>query len=222
MPLNHTIRLINNTPLGGLEELLEADIKADLAIIVPEMVHYKDEIMTPQDVLELGKAVGLALNNHSHVYFRVTLDTMTAVITGLKLACYTVCNLLTIPLEYEITEDSKCSCFNNTFKNETVEYFIYATLGKGDGLRHTNLVDKKNYSSVYPANWSSWFKGDRIQMYRTMIQLSSNHTDTVLDPFMSTGDIGVSAIDQDRHYIGIEFNRTKFDFAKTRLDCNGE
>ena len=73
----------------------------------------------------------------------------------------------------------------------------------------------------YSANWD-WFKGTLIDAYRTMIKISTDHGQTILDPFMNFGDVGEAAILQDRHFIGIEVGRARLDDARRRLDDLGE
>ena len=55
-----------------------------------------------------------------------------------------------------------------------------------------------------------------------MMEISTDHSQVVLDPFMDAGDVGEAAILQDRDFIGIEISRARFDDTKARLDDLGE
>ncbi|XBP97406.1 site-specific DNA-methyltransferase [Lactobacillus crispatus] len=49
------------------------------------------------------------------------------------------------------------------------------------------------------------------------INLLSNPGDTVLDPFMGSGTTGVSAVSNDRKFIGIEVSEEYYKLSKRRI-----
>jgi DNA modification methylase len=50
-----------------------------------------------------------------------------------------------------------------------------------------------------------------------LIEASSNIGDTVLDPCMGSGAIGVAAKQCGRNFIGIEMNKEYFEMTKNRI-----
>ena len=58
-----------------------------------------------------------------------------------------------------------------------------------------------------------------VDMFRYLIQASSNEGDTVLDPFMGSGTTAVACIKEKRHYIGFELNKEYYDKACQRIDA---
>lgn len=63
------------------------------------------------------------------------------------------------------------------------------------------------HSAAFPISIPSWF-----------IQLFTRRGDTVLDPFMGSGTTGLAARRLDRHYIGIESQRSYYDLAVKRIE----
>ena len=58
-----------------------------------------------------------------------------------------------------------------------------------------------------------------VDMFRYLIQASSNEGDTVLDPFMGSGTTAVACIKEKRHFIGFELNKEYYDKACKRIDA---
>lgn len=58
-----------------------------------------------------------------------------------------------------------------------------------------------------------------VDMFRYLIQASSNEGDTVLDPFMGSGTTAVACIKEKRHFIGFELNKEYYDKACQRIDA---
>jgi len=55
------------------------------------------------------------------------------------------------------------------------------------------------------------------KLMNEIIKIHTNQNDVILDPFMGSGTTGVSAIELDRSFIGIECEQIYFDIAKRRL-----
>ena len=58
-----------------------------------------------------------------------------------------------------------------------------------------------------------------VDMFRYLIQASSNENDLVLDPFMGSGTTAVACIKEKRHFIGFELNKDYYDKACRRIDA---
>ena len=56
-----------------------------------------------------------------------------------------------------------------------------------------------------------------IELLQTIIKLSSNEEDVVLDCFMGSGSTGVACMNLNREFIGIELNERYFNIAKERI-----
>ena len=57
-----------------------------------------------------------------------------------------------------------------------------------------------------------------IELLQTIIKLSSNEEDVVLDCFMGSGSTGVACMNLNREFIGIELNERYFNIAKERIE----
>jgi site-specific DNA-methyltransferase (adenine-specific) len=55
-----------------------------------------------------------------------------------------------------------------------------------------------------------------------LIEASSNVGDTVLDPCMGSGAIGVAAKQCGRNFIGIEMNKEYFELTEERINSKSE
>lgn len=50
-----------------------------------------------------------------------------------------------------------------------------------------------------------------------IVLLTTNEGDTVIDPFMGSGTIGIAALKNKRNFIGFEIDKTYFDYAESVL-----
>ena len=57
-----------------------------------------------------------------------------------------------------------------------------------------------------------------IRLMRELIQLFTNHSNVVLDPFMGSGTTGVACVKLGRKFIGIELDERYFDIACKRIE----
>lgn len=58
-----------------------------------------------------------------------------------------------------------------------------------------------------------------IQHMRWLVRWWSEEGETVLDPFMGSGTIGVAAIELGRRFVGVEIEREYFDIACQRVEA---
>jgi site-specific DNA-methyltransferase (adenine-specific) len=56
-----------------------------------------------------------------------------------------------------------------------------------------------------------------VVVLSTLVQWVTNEGDTVLDPFMGSGSTGVAALQNTRHFIGIEKDRSYYEIACQRI-----
>ena len=49
------------------------------------------------------------------------------------------------------------------------------------------------------------------------VKVLSNENDTILDPFMGSGSVGVSAVKNNRNFVGIELDENYFNIATSRI-----
>lgn len=62
------------------------------------------------------------------------------------------------------------------------------------------------------------FTGEkRVQPYQAIIRAFPEHK-LIVDPFMGSGSTGLAAICEDRDFIGVEIDRQRFVYARSRLE----
>lgn len=220
MSLNHTIRLINDDYRSAIAELVANHYEAKVILTKLNKTYFKDNIITTEEIKEFGELMAQVMNNLSSLYCVLPSNLLGEVLIGLKQAGLTIKNVLTIPVINDYCQG--CNIKNRTSYDENkTMYAVFATKGCGNRkLTYSTMIDPKG-SCVYPACFT-WFKGSDIQAYETLLKISSDHRDEVLDPFMNTGDIGEAAINADRHFTGIEPDGGIFRAVSDRLDHVGE
>ena len=57
-----------------------------------------------------------------------------------------------------------------------------------------------------------------VDLLKHLILNSTNKGETVLDPFMGTGNTGIACIDTDRNFIGYEIDEKFFKIAEEKLN----
>ena len=58
-----------------------------------------------------------------------------------------------------------------------------------------------------------------LKILDNLVQLYSKENDTILDCFMGSGTTGISAVKNNRNFIGIEKEKKYFDIAQQRIDA---
>lgn len=97
----------------------------------------------------------------------------------------------------------------------------------------TYLKDKRKNPKEYlyrlPAYWD-WCKSTEhnlkmlhptqksVEVFDTMIQVSSKENEIVLDPFIGVGTCAISCIKNNRNYIGFELDDTYYDLCQNRIN----
>lgn len=80
-------------------------------------------------------------------------------------------------------------------------------MGSSNCVEVSNIIGKKNHPTEKPTELMDIF-----------VRNSSNEGDTILDPFMGSGSVGVSCVKNCRNFIGMEIDNKYFDVAKQRID----
>lgn len=96
------------------------------------------------------------------------------------------------------------------------EYFISYT--KGTKRTFNSKYDKGSYLAPIVSGNARIHKCQKpVSVLEAIISTNSNEGDTVLDCFMGSGSTGVSAINLNREFIGIELDKTFFSKASSTL-----
>lgn len=77
---------------------------------------------------------------------------------------------------------------------------------KATAIRSSDVSEKNGHPCPKPLRWMKW-----------LINLSSRHDETILDPFMGSGTTGVACAKLGRKFIGIELEPKYFDIACERI-----
>ena len=171
--------------------------------------------------------------DNSHLYCFTGLDCLPQFILNIQ-KYWKVQNLLTIPRTQKGGAGSKTQSFS--YQNEFV---IFATKGNKK-FNETKILkpsecylkDKRKHPKEYlyrlPDYWY-WLKASEFNLSRlhptqktiscvqTMIELSSNVGDIILDPFMGSGTTGRACINTQRNFIGFETDTTYCGLANKRI-----
>ena len=215
--MNHTVRLINANAIDGIQEVIGANQWVDCIITNFNMDYFYEDTLdeTFNNVVCNMKAV---LACDGSIYIGVKVSDIPFVSNVFKKCGFILKNILTIPLN-----NSKTPCRPTKYIDEDLKYFLFFVHADSHP-RYFNPVEHESMycNCKFSANWD-WFKGSTIiDAYRMMMEISTDHSQVVLDPFMDAGDVGEAAILQDRDFIGIEISRARFDDTKARLDDLGE
>ena len=72
------------------------------------------------------------------------------------------------------------------------------------------LEFKKDYQGLHPTQ-------KPVQLMEFFVKVLTNEGETVLDPFMGSGSVGVAAKKNNRNFIGVEINENYFQIATRRI-----
>lgn len=218
--VNHTVQLINNNAVDGIREVIARNIWVDCIITKFDMGYFYED--TLEDTLaEVAQSMSAVLASDGTVYIQTAFKYIPLVSNIFEHNHLKLQNILLIPSQY--LEHCKGTCGRmNCYDDNDVNYVLFFSQ-KCTSPRLLNPLntDDKACGCKIPSYWN-WFSGSEIAAYRNMMKISTDHGNTVLDPFMNYGDTGVAAIRQDRNYIGIEVSRARYEDAKRRLQELGE
>lgn len=210
----HTIHLYNDDYLTGLGNLKSKNIKANCVITHIQEEYFEDGI-NEDNLHELIVLLCEATVGNASAYLRIDGKYLELLKKVINRTHWNIRNTLIINAQED--EDKIKPVTGGVlskFDDTDIKYILY--LSKVNSwLRYTKLTGVK--SNVYSANWATWFKGTMVEAYGAMSQISTETGGLILDPFMSYGDVGVGVAHADRHYIGIEPSRDKYNYASKRI-----
>jgi len=103
----------------------------------------------------------------------------------------------------------------NRYYLKNAEFIVFLRKGKAKNINNMGTfqcleidnVENKLHPSEKP-----------VKLMEIFICNSSKSGDTVLDPFMGSGTVAISAINTGRKYIGFEINKEYYEVAKHRIN----
>lgn len=143
-------------------------------------------------------------------------------------------NLLIVPT----AKNSKCGDLKSSFV-DGFECVLYMNKGRrifeetkikksSDAYLKDKRFNAPEYIRRLPAYWD-WCKSTEhnlsllhptqksVEVFESMIQISSGDGDLVLDPFVGVGTTAVACINTNRNYIGFELDQSYYDMAQERI-----
>ena len=100
----------------------------------------------------------------------------------------------------------------------------FAWIGSKGKFKTFNFKEQKNMHNFYETpNKSSYGETEHpnekpIVLMQHLIEIHTNHGDTILDMFMGSGTTGVAAVNAKRDFIGIELDNNYFNISKERIE----
>lgn len=199
------------------------------------MIKNDDNLLWVEDFIgELSRV----LKNGSHVYCFFDPEYSAEFVLSFRNKGFKIRNFLTIP------RGVKGNGGDRIFQQQ-FEFCLFATLGRKEEGRKFNktkilkpsecyLKDKRYNPQEWlyrlPDNWY-WTKASEhnsknklhptqksVECITTMLSLSTNESDVVLDCFMGSGTTGVASKKLNRNFIGIELDDKYFEIAKKRIE----
>ncbi len=109
---------------------------------------------------------------------------------------------------------SKDNCITNMYYMDSHEYIIFCRKGKAVKINNCGtrsvLKVKNPKPKIHPTE-------KPVELMDILIQNSSRENETVLDPFMGSGSVGVSCIKNKRNFIGVEIDKGFYEIANERI-----
>ena len=183
---------------------------------------------------ELFKELNRVSVDNSHIYCFVPIQNLDLFFIEIK-KYWNIGNLITIPR----TMKGGIGSLKSTFSSQN-EFIIFGTKGKRNFEESKILKPSEVYikdKRKNPKEWIyrlpdywHWCKASEhnlkrqhptqktIDVFDTMIQVSSKKGDIVLDCFMGVCSSGVASLKNGRNFIGIELDDNYFDIATNRIN----
>ena len=104
------------------------------------------------------------------------------------------------------------------------------TYSKGEANGIYNYGDLRTYNKKYPKSILESSNANQngkvhptqkpVALLEYLIKTYTNENETVLDNCMGSGSTGISCLNTNRNFIGIELNENYFNIAKERIECH--
>jgi len=231
--------LINGDCLIEMDKLIEQGVKVDAIITDPPYgVNFKNDFFddSKENVFSKNedwlKRMFNILKENSHCYIFVpTKEIHCWITTSIKVG-FLFKNILSSECKYS-------NPLKNNFKFDK-QYILFLSKGKSKKLNEINiqktseawLKDKRNkkpkeFTYQYSSDFNKFStklskllhpNEKSIDFIETLIKLSSNKGETILDPFMGSGTTGIACKNLNRKFIGIELDKDYFYIAKKRIE----
>ena len=147
------------------------------------------------------------LKDSSHCYIFTNVLNLSEMLIESQKAGFKLHNLL-------VWEKNNCTPSQYYMKN--CEYVLFLRKGKAKWIndiggsktvhQFNNIIGKKTHPCEKPTELLSFY-----------INNSSKIGDVVFDPFMGTGNTGLSALESGRKFIGVEIDKEYFSIAEEKL-----
>lgn len=147
------------------------------------------------------------MKNHSHIYVMINSLNLCSLISEMERAGFGVHNIL-------VWEKNNCTPSRWYMKN--CEYVVFGHKGSAKPINNCGSKTVHHYNNI---------KGNKLHPTEKPIQLmeyyisnSSDVGDTVLDPFMGSGSVGVACNNLGRSFVGMEIDYEYFKVALERVE----
>ena len=100
------------------------------------------------------------------------------------------------------------------------EYILFFRKGKGIKINNCGTSDILSVPNIKTKDENGKNLHDTekpIELMKILVENSSKENDIVIDPFMGIGSTGLTCIDTNRKFIGIEIDKEYYNIAKRRL-----
>ena len=104
------------------------------------------------------------------------------------------------------------------------EYILIFRKGKGVQINHCGTSDILSFQNkkTKDVNGQNLHDTEKpVELMEVLVRNSSKEGQTVLDPFMGIGSVGIACNNLYRQFIGIEIDKKYFQIAQFRMATNG-
>ena len=150
------------------------------------------------------------LKPNTHIYIMVNFLNLSEYLIEIQKAKFKLHNLLVW---------KKNNVTPNRWYMKNAEYTIFAY--KGSAKRINNVGQSNTVHEIKNITGNKVHPTEKpIELMDLNINNSSNKNDLVLDPFMGSGSVALSCINNKRNYIGFEIDKDYYNIINNRIKNN--